>query len=181
MAHSSLIWSLFKALVHSIWPLRRSWIINDVHSFCAMIHDQPHAIIAINGDCVAWLVQPLLSAFVGLWSVTLYRIAFMPAQKPNRIGLLLTHKNGRIVTVIMILARFLQRSEAAPRGSLSRIALVSARNTIWYGANIVLVPFPIRWVNNDSKSNLNNSKGAFQKSDLGDRAGHGRTSHLEMK
>ena len=30
-------WSLFKALVHSNLPLWRSWIINDVHSFCAML------------------------------------------------------------------------------------------------------------------------------------------------
>ena len=36
MAHSSLIRSLFKALVHSNLPLRRLWVINDVHSFCAM-------------------------------------------------------------------------------------------------------------------------------------------------
>ena len=35
-AHSSLIWSLFKELLHSNLPLRRSWIINDLHSFCAI-------------------------------------------------------------------------------------------------------------------------------------------------
>ena len=171
MAHYSLIWSLFKALVHSNLPLRRSWIINEVHSFCAMIHNQPHAIIVINGD-VAWLVQPVLSAFALLgYALSHYTpIPFTPAQKPYRIALVLTHKNGRTVTVIMILARFLQWSEAAPRGSLSHIALVSARKAIRYGGNIVLVLFPIRWVNNHSKSNLNNSRGAFQKSDLAGRA-----------
>ena len=35
-ALSSLIQSLLKALVRSNLPLRRSWIANDVHSFCAM-------------------------------------------------------------------------------------------------------------------------------------------------
>ena len=35
-AHSSLIWCLFKALVHSNLPPRWSWIINDVHSLCEM-------------------------------------------------------------------------------------------------------------------------------------------------
>ena len=35
-AHSSLIRSLFKALVHLNLSLRRSWIINAVHSFCTI-------------------------------------------------------------------------------------------------------------------------------------------------
>ena len=69
-ALSSLIQSLLKALVRSNLPLRRSWIANDVHSFCAMF-------------CLRWLDPVILWGYHPVQSCTQSLPAARRSQLPD--------------------------------------------------------------------------------------------------